>query len=439
MNFQHLLYQSLFWRACNFLTAFLLNFFLARFFEASLSGQINFFITVLSLVLLIGSLNFEASLIYFSSDKKIPFETLITVALCWWVIFDIVTFFFAQYLTRTYMSGLKVHSLSLYVFYYLIGSLIGGYYNALFYGQHNFTIPNIATSVCNLLLILCMVALYTWGGKEYLLNYYLIFYFSIFLLQAFALIILFHSSYKKKFRFQLPHADSFKKIARYTAYVMATNLLFFLLYRVDYWLMMYLNKSPEKMMQLGNYIQVSKHANIFLLLSSTIGSVVFSVAPSSKNLDRQDIFKMIRNMLYVGLSGFLFIAFTGHFLFTWLYGVSYIYLYPCLLLLMPGVLTLMMTSITANYLSGIGKIQYNLKGVMIGLSFVVIFDYWLIPIFGIYAAAGVSSAAYLLYSLYMMMRFKKECNTTWQEIFIPQENDFRFFKFIFHAFTMKKL
>jgi O-antigen/teichoic acid export membrane protein len=436
MNFSRLLYQSLFWRGCNFFSAFLLNLFMARYFEATLMGQISFFIAVLSFVILAGSLNFEASLVYFSADNKQPTHQLISLAITWILVYCVGCWYLSQWLAEKYLGGFATRQFAIFSFLYLAGFILINYYNALFFGKKNFTTPNIVATVFNLLLVAGIIALFASGEKHYLTTWYLPLHLSIFIVQGIALVILFHIRYRISFRFDWPGRKSLGIILRYTGYMLLTNFLLFLLYRIDYWMLRYLNDTSVQLYQLGNYIQVSKIAHIFLLLSSTAGSVVFSTSASGLT-SADNLGRLMRSMLYLGGGSFLLILVAGSFLFTGLYGESFNYMYPCLLIVMPGIMALMLASVTANFLSGTGKPQYNLRGVLLGLVIMLTGDYFLIPYWGIYAAALMSSVGYIAYSVYMLVYFSKTTGFAWHSLFRGGRSDWKYFQNMFNVISKK--
>lgn len=410
---------------------------MARYFEATLMGQISFFIAVLSFVILAGSLNFEASLTYFSADNKQPVHQLVSLGLTWIIIYCLGCWYLGQWLAEKYLGGFATGVFAIFSFLYLAGFILINYYNALFFGKKNFTAPHLVATIFNLLLAAAIIALYSAGGKHYLVTYYLPLHLSIFILQGIVMAIWFHTKYSVSLRFSWPGKGAMKIILRYTGYMLLTNLLLFLLYRIDYLMLRYLNETERQLYDLGNYIQVSKLAHIFLLLSSTAGSVVFSTSASGYN-SAEGLGKLMRGMLYLGGASFLLILLLGSFLFTWMYGESFNFMYPCLLLVMPGVIALMLVSVTANYLSGIGKPQYNLRGVMLGLTIMIAGDYFLIPVWGIYAAALMCSIAYIVYSVYMLVHFSKTTGFAWHSLFRGGKSDWKYFQTMWNVFVSKK-
>src|SRR6202042_3662537 len=70
-----------------------------------------------------------------------------------------------------------------------------------------------------------------------------------------------------------------RKLLRYSLFALASNIIFFLVYRVDYWFVKRFCSDNE----LGNYIQVSKIVQLFLILPLTIASIVFPYTAGETN------------------------------------------------------------------------------------------------------------------------------------------------------------
>jgi O-antigen/teichoic acid export membrane protein len=104
----------------------------------------------------------------------------------------------------------------------------------------------------------------------------------------------------------------------------------------------------------------------------------------------------------------LFIALTGRFFFPFVFGSAFKDMYSFMIMLLPGFICLgMLTLINAVYI-GKGNIRKIIKGDLIGLIIVASFDAWLVPQYGAYAAAVISSIAYGIVFLYLLADFKAQ-------------------------------
>ena len=432
MALRKLIYQAFIWRSLNYVSIFFLNIITARILGASESGEIYYVITFFSLLILFASLNLESSLSYFSLSKEINTNALVSTALFWIACFSII-FFSCFDLIEPIIPSLKRTYLQEYSLLFITGMLLSTYYTSLFYGKKSFSYPNIISFISNFSVFVYIISAPIFGLA--ISSYdYIIFYFIVSFLQGLAIMIIFHSKYIVKFRFQLLSPFQLNKILRYSAFTFVTSIFLFLLYRIDYWLILKLNSSPKVKIELGNYIQVSKLIFTFQVFSSMIGSGVFS-GTVSNNLIRRDktLGMIIRCCFYIGIVVFLFLAIFGQRLFVWIYGETFELMYDCFLLILPGSILLMTASVTANYLSGLGKVTYNLFGVSISLALIIILDLIYIPKYGIYAAATISGISYFVYGLFMLFLFSKHYEGGWKEVF-NFENDIA----LVRAFISKK-
>ncbi len=102
---------------------------------------------------------------------------------------------------------------------------------------------------------------------------------------------------------------------------LCANVVFFLVYRIDYWFV----KNVYSEADLGNYIQVSKLGQIFLLLPTMIAAIIFPKTASG--------FRSGYTTFYTGrypdfylvymLRLLLILAISGKWLFPFLYGPTF--------------------------------------------------------------------------------------------------------------------
>ncbi len=121
-------------------------------------------------------------------------------------------------------------------------------------------------------------------------------------------------------------------------------------------------------------------------------------------------------------------------LFPWVYGASFDRMYPAFLLLVPGILALSVIALMAAYNAGKNKVSTNMKGGLIGLATILAGDCWLIPAYGIKAAAAVSSAGYTSYLVYFMYIFKKEYQVPARHFFLPVPGAWQKLKQLFSSY-----
>ncbi|HLY68686.1 MAG TPA: polysaccharide biosynthesis C-terminal domain-containing protein, partial [Puia sp.] len=169
---------------------------------------------------------------------------------------------------------------------------------------------------------------------------------------------------------------------------------------------------------LGNYIQVSKIGQIFFVLPSIIGSVIFPLISAGQQQAKTKLKVIALTLLLFYLVLCIVLTVTGKWLFPHLYGYNFGKMYIPFLFSIPGILSLSMLYPFTAYFSGKKRIDINIKGASIALIVIITGDIILIPRYGISAAAFVSSLGYVLYQLYVMMIFAKEYKVSLVSLFL---------------------
>lgn len=248
-----LLYRGIFWRGLNYLTVFLVSIAIARLFKAGESGVINYLINNLALLILISSLSLESATGYYSAKQEIGQPAIIGISLIMAVASSILNAVLIALLFP--LSNLVWLSAALYCF----GIVLMNYFTGLFYSHYSFRFPNAVVIIFNctvIMLILFIPSLLLRNNGAIFLNIY----FGSFLLSGLILAGYYIYSYGRQVK--APSVPELTKLFRYAFLAMITNVIFFLVYRVDYWFV----KRNCSDQELGNYIQVSKLGQIFMLL-----------------------------------------------------------------------------------------------------------------------------------------------------------------------------
>ncbi len=418
MSVKKAIQDVLLWRGLNFLSAFILNVMVARLFEAENTGSLFFVINNLSLVILLLSFSLESGIGYYTSAGKISPAKAGALALLWTLSATIpVALFFFSVNT----SPLLGVDLSIPATCFITGSLLISFYSALYYATGNFIVPNACSLTVNLILSMLFIA----GLFDIISIQRLLYaYFIGFLVQGSAIAMLYF--YKEKMSaFRLPASSDFKLIIRYSLIALIGNIIFFLVYRIDYWFV----EEYTTQNRLGNYIQVSKIVQWFLLLPLTISSAIFPLTAAGKDDDiMHKVVFLSRLLFWLFFFACILLAITGSWFFVWLFGDSYSAMYPVFLLYIPGILSLAALYPLSSYHAGIKRPDINVRGSLLALLIIVLGNSLFTPPYGIYAAAIVSSIGYLVYFTYSLYIFNKSSKIKVSQFFIPNPHDYSFLK-----------
>jgi O-antigen/teichoic acid export membrane protein len=433
MKLKQLIFSSIFWRGLYFVTVLLLNIIVSRYFQAKGSGWIYYITNYFSFILLIASLCLETGMVFFGSKKSIAINKLATFSLLWSAVVAmlIVLLLFLYY--HHPEEEVTRRQFTYFGLTYTAGVLLTTFFSSLFYAQQNYAWPNILLALSNVLLMLFIPVAALFWKQEILREIFLKLYFLNYLLQGIILSIVYFTKNNLFGKLVLPSLAELSLLFRYSLVALFSNIIFFLLYRIDYWFVNHLC-SACKEGDLGNYIQVSKIGQMFLLLPTIIAAAIFPRTAAGFREQVQILLPVLaRTILVLYTMALLFFVITGSWLFPFIYGETFQNMYLPFILLIPGILSLSTIALVTAYNSGKDRIKTNMLGSLIGLVIIITGDWLFIPRYGIRAAAVISSVGYTSYLIYLLYVFKKEYNVSAVRFFIPDAADWQKLKQLFSA------
>ncbi len=405
MNIQKLLYQNVFWRGLFYLSAFILNILIARHFEAALTGWIYYIFNIYSFVTLIFSFSLEAGMVYFASKKEISLSKLFSFSVIWVCLVAVVIMICFIWISH-FTKNIRFVTFQ-FAFLFVCGNILLSFLTSLFYAQQKYIAPNVTGICINVFLMFILLSLNE--NRPWINNDVFIYiYFGSFLIQAILLAAFMMRKLPRPLQFSLPDKPHLQILFRYCMLAFIANFITFLLYRIDYW---FVNRYCT-LEQLGNYIQVSKMAQMFFILPGILASTVFPLtAGDGSNQIKNSLMVLSRSLLFFYAIACGILAITGRWLFPFVFGKSFAGMYIPFLLIVPGILALSTLYTLTAYFSGKNRISVNLKGSVIAVIFIISGDAFLIPKYGINAAAAVTSIGYIIYHIYVLSIFIKEHKT----------------------------
>ncbi|HVY73749.1 MAG TPA: oligosaccharide flippase family protein [Puia sp.] len=414
-----LIIQHLIWRGLYFFSVLILNILISRFFAAEKSGQIFYIINNLSFVLLITGLSLESGAVYYIASEQVNsgqvarfcmLWTIIAAGLAiiiWWIFFRPGDFFLLTNPTKIMGASCL----------YVTGALLTTYFSALFYSQKQFAIPNKILLVTNALLILLMLIGH---AADWMRHNFILIYFAIYFLQGFSIAALFFSNYGSGSFPGLPALPVLKKIFRYAMHALMANALYFLVNRMDYWLVERYCSQAD----LGNYIQASKLGQMLLILPSILSATLFPLlAEADPHQNKSRIIMVARVLLWINLTGCVLIAALGSYLIPMIFGLSFDKMYLLFVLLIPGILAFTANYPLATWFGAANRITINIICSVFALMLILLADLLFLPRYGVNVASVVSSLAYLGYFSISLFHFRKGSQLRLADLLLIRKKD----------------
>jgi len=412
MSFDKLLQQSLIWRGFYFTTSLLLNIFLSRFLQAEGSGFVYYLANFFSLILLIASVSMESGFTYFASGNIIKGDKLASFGIIWIVLISVVLLFFFRLWFNYFETNSSIEQFRYcrYALFFVAGVLLNNFYTALFQAKQNFFLPNFLLGLMNMIFIIILIG-EKWKSASILMMTDSFFIFI--LINGVVIAIAYFINNKMLTSISLIGFKELKTLFHYSLLALFTNLVFFLVYRIDFWFVKYNCSAVE----LGNYIQASKIGQLLLVIPQVLASAVFPQIASGKlQVDVSSvILKLFRifTQLFIVLIAIIF--WFGHPVFIFIFGQSFDKMLWPLLILIPGILCLSILSLLSAYFGGRGDLKVNMKAAIYGLLVVVSGNVLLLKFYTIEIAAIVSSLGYAVNFGYSFRKFANAERIKWDE------------------------
>lgn len=422
MHTGKILLQGMLWRGLYYVSAFIINILIARHFQASVSGSIYYISSIYALVLLIFSLSLESGITFFAAKQEIQVSKLFNFSMAWSLFTGAITFFITWQLFSETYAAISTNLLVFSAVAFITGNLLITYCSGFFYAHNNFIVPNIIIITGTVILIV----LIPYNGRSIVpeitdQNYFYV-YFASFFVQGIAMAVAVRVKYVSRAIFQFLTASEFRLLFRYCGMAFLGNLIFFLLYRVDYFFVERYCTADE----LGSYIQVSKLVHLFFILPTILASAVFPITAGGRKEDINKLLTLLsRSIFLLYTVACILLAVVGKWLFPFVFGESFSAMYQPFLWLIPGIISLSGIFTLTAYFAGKNRIKVNITGSLYALIIIVTGDILFIPKYGIEAAAMVSSLGYIVYQLYIIAVFKKEYQTPVADFFIFRASDWK--------------
>jgi O-antigen/teichoic acid export membrane protein len=303
---------------------------------------------------------------------------------------------------------------------FLISISLQEKYAALLNGSHLYTQCNKTILFCNL-LSLALFAFFFFVLKTNNVFFYLTLYILTNSLLAFSLLFV----SKHRLHFSIDFAFSRKVLSVFFSYsllVFVTNLIQFVAYRADLWLIAFFRNETE----VGLYALAMRLVQLFWTLPLLFASIIFPKVSSRQDDYKHDDLLFLLRML----NAFNLVAGLGAFfcikpLLVLIVGAQYSPGVPAFQILLPGIILFSNATVLAAYFAGMNMLKVNLWGSVLCLVSVGMLDLALIPGSGFIGAAVASTIGYSLTAVYFIFIFCKKRNLSFVHLFLPQKKDWQ--------------
>ena len=393
---------------------FLTSLLVAKISGADGFGIISLLILNGALFLLITGFGTDAAVIWHGSGKEVDEDGVFTIAFVTGV-FQIALFGLLEYISvsitgKSLLTQQMGKWYPLIEFIYCAGLVLTDKYLSLFYARNNAALANkilLFTSLLSFTFFFFLLLNYVNGVQPLPL------FCAMILLQGLSLSIIFHSRFSK-IKFQKLSVDQLNSVFNFSLLVFFTNLIQFLAYRVDFWILdFYFDKT-----EVGVYAQACQFAQLLWIVPRIFASMV---TPALRNEPKLDDYQFAQLFRIVSLASAFLLVITiclAFLLYQYFLPIEFTNGFTALVIMLPGYFLFIAVTIIPPYFSSKRMLWVNFNTTSICFIVIVIFDLLLIPIYGIKGAAFASSIVYTLAAILIVFRLMKQTqlpmNSLWK-------------------------
>ena len=405
---------------------FLISLLIAKLAGADQFGTLSLMIVNAAFIYIITGLGTDAAVVWhgttgenYGRDKIFSF-TIITagIQLLFFYIIAILGYLF---LGHTLLGG----SLGLKIFFaeivYFTGLVIVEKFTSLYYSQHQAKLCNKILAIASLILFIAILLIWL-VQPEYIIENPIGLYSLFVFIPSFVLLVSFFIKFKPAIK--SISEEEYKSFSSFSFIVLITNIIQFVAFRADYWIItLYYDHDV-----VGIYAQASKFAQLLWIIPGILAGLI---TPALKNeqqkLTESDLLSVTRLSFYMHLLIALLLIIVAFVIYSFFLPAEYFNGFYSLLIMLPGYLLFIITTLLAAYYSANRLLKVNLYGSVICCILIILLDLLLIPALSYRGAAIANLLAYSATTIYFIYRSMSLMKITFKDLFAIRGNDLSLF------------
>lgn len=395
---------------------------LARLLGPNGNGVYQMVLLLPTMVVTLSNLGIGSGTVYYVARRDYSLQTIITANLVLAIIISAIACIIAVLLVH--FCGDKLFpgipkSLLLDIILVIPISILQSYLLTVFQGLQDFKVYN-RISIVPQAVILLLVVLEVWvlgGGVKAAIVAYIL--GNIFALMMTIYYLNPYIDYKLAF-----DKEFAEKIIGYGIKVHLSNILAFLNYRLDMFLLnCFLNPAAVGLYSIA--VQIAERLWIISQAVSTVMLPRISELKDDEESRRQITPLISRWVFFITTVGSIILMLIAPFLIPLLFGDKFSGAVLAFEIMIPGIILGSTSRVLANDFAARGQPEINMYISILALAINVIINLILIPIMGINGASLATTISYGCSTCIKIIIYSKITGVTWYKTFVPESKDFK--------------
>jgi O-antigen/teichoic acid export membrane protein len=422
----HILLRGFIFRIIFTGIGFLISLLIAKLAGADQFGSLSLMIVNAAFIYIITGLGTDAAIVWhgiagknYGRDKIFSF-TIITasIQLLFFYIIAILGFLFLGHTLLGGNYGLKIFLAEIV---YFTGLVIAEKFTSLYYSQHEAKRCNRILALVSLILFIGVIGIWIIAPGYIVEN--AIWIYSLFtFIPSLILMVSFFVAYKPSMK-SISEED-YRSFSSFSAIVMITNTIQFVAFRADYWIIsLYYDHDV-----VGVYAQASKFAQTLWILPGILaGLITPALRNEQQKLTEAGLISVTRLSFYTHLLLAIFLIIAALIIYSVFLPLEYFNGFYSFLIMVPGYLLFIITTLFAAYFSANRLLKINLYGSILCFVSMVLLDLILIPGMSYKGAAIANLLAYSITTIYFIYQALAVMKIPLIDLFKIRRGDFNLF------------
>lgn len=403
-------------------SGFLVSLLIAKLTGADRFGVISLMIVNAVFIQIVSGLGTDGAIVWHGisgkpGDSNKIFSFTVYTTLLQLLLFGISAFLFFKYSGTTILSREKGTNIFYAELLYFSGLIVTEKYAALFYSQQMAALCNkiLALISSGLVFILLIVLFYS---PPLVVNNP-VWVLSIFVfIPAMVLLFFYHGKFSPVL-IKISR-DTVNSFVSFSLIVLVTNLIQFIAFRVDFWFIDYFHGKGD----VGIYAQASKFSQMLWIIPGVFAGLIIPALKNEKNkLSVAELVSICRLLFFTHIFFAGILAGGAFLLYQFFLPDDFFNGFSALLLMMPGYIVFIITTVLTAFFSANRMLKINLLGSFLCCLVMLTLDILLIPRFSYTGAAIANLVAYTITTVFFIAAFRKQTGLLMQDYFKLRKSD----------------
>ena len=406
--------------------SFLISLLIAKLAGADQFGTLSLMIVNAALIHIITGLGTDAAIVWHGvagknyGRNKIFSFTIITAAIQL-LFFYIIAILAYLFLGHSLLGGTLDLSIFFAEIIYFTGLVLMDKFLSLFYSQQEARLCNKILSIVSAILLVTIIGIWI-IDKEFLVAHPIWTYSLFVFIPAFVLMIYFIVKYDPSIR--NISQEEMRSFSSFSGIVLITNIIQFVAFRADFWLISIYHDHAT----VGVYAQAAKFAQLLWIVPGILaGLIIPALMNKDQSLTNFQFISLCRVTLFTHVVMSLFLAVGSLLIYLFFLPPVYFDGFVSLLIMIPGYLLFIITTMLAAWFSANRLLKVNFYGSLICCMLMLLLDVILIPSLSYKGAAIANLIVYGFTTIYFIYRSLSLLNISLKDFFTIKKSDFNLF------------